>query len=155
MVGKTASQTKADQARMAAMSGIDCIPCMIDGWDDVPATVQHVTEVGRRLEDEHQHTYRSCAWHHLGEPPPQANGSPSAAAKMYGPSFKHNPREFAEHYGSERQLVQIQTALVRMQDRENQRGRYLTSAKIGRLAIALHAELVLGKSPDPEAMRVI
>lgn len=147
MVGRTKYQTKADEKRLAGVSQLGCLPCMIAGWNDVPATVQHVTEGGVRLEDEHQMTYPGCPWHHLGELPDDFRGSMRLVTRKYGPSFKHNKREFAEAYGSERELVHVTDALLRVVDVEWRRGRYMGPEELGKVAIELHREIVRGIAP--------
>ena len=147
MVGKTKTQNAADKRRFEAMSEIGCIPCMIGGWDGVPATTQHVTEAGRRLNDEHQQTYRSCQWHHLGKFDDPVR-SIRAATKIYGPSFERNKRAFAERYGTERQLIQIQDALVRMYFRAHEKGEYLPAPELTRLTNGLYREIVLDRPPS-------
>ena len=144
MVGKTKYKTKADEKRLSGVSQMGCLPCMIDGWNDVPATVQHITEGGVRLEDEHQKTYPSCPWHHQAYPPESCHGSSRLARRKFGPSFANNKRNFAERYGSERDLVQITDALLRVIDSEWRRGCYLGPAALGKVAVELHREIVLG-----------
>lgn len=147
MVGKTKTQNAADRQRMKIMAEIPCIPCMVDGKKAVPATVQHRTDCGRRMEDEHQQTYRSCPWHHLGEVPPGYRGSISRATLRHGPSIAHDRRTFAYVYGTEEELVMLQDALIRMVESANRRGEYLTTGTLRRLTKMLHREIVTGVSP--------
>ncbi len=144
MVGKTKYKTKADEKRLSGVSQMGCLPCMIDGWNDVPATVQHITEGSVRLEDEHQWTYPGCPWHHLGEVPDKFRGAVRLATRSLGPSFKHNKRDFAIAYGSERELVHITDALLRVVESERRRGGYLDPEPLGKVAVELHREIVLG-----------
>ncbi len=144
MVGQTKYQTKADEKRLSGVSQLGCLPCMIDGWNDVPATVQHITEGSVRLEDEHQMTYPSCPWHHLGQPPDSFRGSINLAERKFGPSIKYRKKRFSNKYGSERELVHITDALLRVIDSEWRRGCYLGPAALGKVAVELHREIVLG-----------
>ena len=147
MVGATKSQTKADTIRLSTLSDIGCIPCLIKGWPDVPATIQHVTDCGRRAEDEHQETYGSCEWHHLGVLPSSAFGSIDRATKALGPSFHHNKKAFEYRYGPETKLVKIADALVRMVWRACEKGEYINGAEKAKLTKALYKEIVLGIPP--------
>jgi hypothetical protein len=144
VVGKTKPQTKDDARRLAVIVQIGCLPCLIDGWGGVEATVQHITEGGRRVEDEHQNTYGSCTWHHLGEVPPSFNGDARAATRRFGPSFYHSKREFAMKYGSERQLVLIQDRLVEEFIRANEQSHFMTSQELSLRASKLFQDIVLG-----------
>lgn len=147
MVGRTKPMNKADKERMEVMQEICCIPCMIQGWPGVRATTQHCTSCGRRYEDEHQVTYRSCEWHHLGYPPHGCKGKVSRATKQYGPSLAHEKLAFALHYGAELQLVQIQDALIRIILSARRRGAYLPETEQAKVVQELHSEIVLGVSP--------
>jgi hypothetical protein len=66
--------------------------------------------------------------------------------KKYGPSFARNKRGFVIRYGTERQLIQIQDALVRMYEKARDKGEYLPPVEIGKLTRCLHKEIVLGES---------
>ena len=71
MQGQKPPTTKAEEERLTALKETWCIPCAMDNWDGVPATIQHVLdESGQRLG--HHATYQACGWHHLGHCQPQA-----------------------------------------------------------------------------------
>ena len=97
--------TQSEKERMDAIGRGWCVPCMIK-QQQRPATVQHVTEGGRRLG--HRYTYGSCPWHH------QAVNEPGYSTQemigLLGPSFAHGRRFFESIYGDERDV------LVRLQD---------------------------------------
>ena len=98
MVGKTQPATKAEAERMHQVKYYTgCIPCLLSPRPilNVHATVQHVKEGNKRLG--HQYTYAVCGYHHFGHNP-----------KMFGPSLALNSREYAEVFGTERQLVSVQ-----------------------------------------------
>ena len=141
MVGRTPAKSKADRDRLAAVSSLPCLPCLIDGYPSVPATVQHVVEARKRLGD--FFTYPSCPWHHQAG----MNGNVEKLTATYGPSLALDRREFATRYGSERQLVAITDALVRMKESALMRGEFLTQRELVKIAGELHAEIVLGRSP--------
>ncbi len=148
MVGNTKTQNKADKLRLWAIKEIGCVPCMIDGWDDALCTIQHVTEGGRRLDNEHQMTYGACEWHHLGIKPREFGGSMHHAEKKYGPSFARNKRGYLRHYGMERELIQVQDALIRAYMKAHREACVMSSAALGKFARELFAEIVMGKKPS-------
>lgn len=143
MVGRTQARVIADQIRLTTLFEIGCIPCMIDGMDGEPATIQHVTSCGRRLEDQHQKTYSACAWHHLGHVPDfVSRNNVELATQMLGPSLAHQRRPYRDRYGTEADLIMIADGLVRMVRGASKRGEFLTQREIGELCRAMHAELV-------------
>ncbi len=148
MVGKTKTQNKADKLRLWAITEIGCVPCMIDHWDGTPTTIQHVTEGGRRIEDQHQMTYGACAWHHLGVKPLGFVGTMHRVEKLYGPSFARSKRAYLRHYGMERELIQVQDALIRAYMKAHREARVMSSAELGKYARDLFAEIVMGKKPS-------
>jgi len=144
MVGNTATQTKADRDRLSAISEMrTCLCCALEGWHDVPVTIHHITQAGRRMKDEHQHTLGLCAWHHLGIY--NQGMSRKAAESHFGPSLAHSKALFHERYGTELQLLQVQDALVRSYYADTRRGKYLPPEKIGRLTALLWDEICRGR----------
>jgi hypothetical protein len=129
MVGPTPAKSKAERERLAAVSSLPCLPCLIDGFPAVPATVQHVVEARKRLGDFFSYP------------------NVDKLTARYGPSLALDRREFATRYGSERQLVAITDALIRMRESSLKRGEFLTQRELVRIAGELHAEIVLGISP--------
>ena len=105
MVGRAKPATKAQRQRMAVIAEMGCLPCLIQRAER-PATIQHVTEGGRRLG--HDYTYGSCTWHHLGTK--EQGWSMQEMMGILGPSFAHGRKNFEEVYGDERDV------LVRLQD---------------------------------------
>ena len=149
MVGKTTVQNAADRARFASMSEIPCIPCMISWWPSIPAEVQHVTEAGRRLENEHQNTYKMCEYHHRGVNPNGRYKNARDCEKARGPSFARSKADFIKRYGDEADLVQIQDALIRIVDGARDKGEYLTDMKLMAITCELHREIVQKIPPRP------
>jgi hypothetical protein len=141
MVGPTPAKSKAERERLAAVSSLPCLPCLIDGFPAVPATVQHVVEARKRLGD--FFSYPSCPWHHQAG----MSGNVDKLTARYGPSLALDRREFATRYGSERQLVAITDALIRMRESSLKRGEFLTQRELVKIAGELHAEIVLWISP--------
>lgn len=152
MVGKTAPILKADKERFEIIVEIGCLPCLLERIHGTPCQVHHATDCGHRIEDEgseHRYTYGNCLWHHSGELNGTCRGSVQYAEKLYGPSLRLSSRAYHERYGSERELVQVEDALIRIWQAERRVGRYLPPDKLGRLARLLHDEIVHGRSPDP------
>ncbi len=87
-----------------------CLPCAMDGWEDVPPTVHHVLdESGQRIG--HLAVIPACGWHHLGKPPRTVSNIDTATAR-YGPSIEHDLRRFEEVYGPQRDLIKITSVAV-------------------------------------------
>ena len=87
-----------------------CLPCLIAGFSDVPTTVEHVTEAGRRLEGEEQHqwTIGLCEWHHFGHAP-----------ERWGRSLAHGRRGFEADFGDEVEvLVPAQNFMLALFDHQ-------------------------------------
>lgn len=145
MVGVTKAQNNADRERFSTFEEIGCIPHWITGWAALPQA-QHVTEGGRRLPDEHQHTYPCCPWHHQG-----LCFFGLTVGKMkdrYGPSFKHHKSEYLVTYGSEDDLVLIASAASRRILSDRRQGIYRPEQDVGVLVRQLHREIVLGQKPS-------
>jgi len=150
MVGKTKHQTVSDQIRLSILAEMPCIPCMIDRVFGVPSTIQHVTDCGRRYADQHQATYPSCEWHHLGLVNEAFAGSIRLFTEARGPSLFHSKKSFLRQYGQEVELIQIADALVRHVRRQRSRQTEPTPTELGHLCVALHREIVMGIKPSEE-----
>ena len=87
------SMTKADSARLAAISDMSCIVCRQEGYD-TPAEPHHLVQAGRRLG--HQYTVPLCFNHHR-------SGLRTAEVVSRHP----HKTEFERRYGSEQTLLDI------------------------------------------------
>lgn len=125
-------QNKNDRKRLEILSGVGCIPCMIDGWLREPPTIQHKTDCGRREKDEHQRTYPSCAWHHQGYAVPGL--TVHEMTQRYGPSFAVSKRDFEAWYGLEEDLIGMANGICHEYEQAWAEGRYLTDADLARMA---------------------
>jgi Recombination enhancement, RecA-dependent nuclease len=97
--------TTNEKLRMDLIAQLGCLPCRLQRMDR-QATVQHVTEGGRRLG--HAYTYGSCPWHHQVKT--ENDMTNQEMIGLFGPSFAHSRREFEATYGDERNvLVRLQT----------------------------------------------
>lgn len=103
MVGKTAPITDRDRVRFRVIKEyIGCIACLLefDGAGDIAlTTIEHVTDRGRRLADEHQATIGLCEWHHQAKPWPGLR--PDEMRRVLGPSLAEGRYPFEERYGDE------------------------------------------------------
>lgn len=145
MVGATKTQSKADRDRFSCFEEIGCIPHWITGWAALPQA-QHRTSGGRRLEDEHQHTYPCCPWHHQGL---CFDGKTVGQMRdQYGPSFAHHKSEYLLTYGTEEELEHITDAAVRRILSNRRQGLYLPEGNVGALIRELHREIVKGEKPS-------
>ena len=138
MVGQTDRPTAEEQRRLDILADIEfCLPCLIDGWTEA-GEIHHVVEGRVRLG--HRWTYLNCPWHHRGKPPTELTFD-------FGPSLARSSTKYAQRYGTERQLVQMQDALVRISEQAARRHEYIADIKLISLSRQLHKEIVLGVSP--------
>lgn len=109
MVGKTAPVRRQDEIRFKVITEyVGCLCCAIDaqhlGHEDISlTTIEHVTDRGRRLPDEHQATIGLCPWHHQAVP--WARLSKKEMRLILGPSLAEGRKPFEEHYGDEVQVL--------------------------------------------------
>ncbi len=120
--------TASESRRLEAVASLWCMPCAMDGWDGVLATVQHVVEGKYRLG--HEYTWPGCCWHHLGEPPDSRYTIADAAAH-WGPSLQHDLRGFEAVFAPERTLVLITDNLLRRKAELEAEGDVLTEEQYG------------------------
>jgi hypothetical protein len=81
-----------------------CLCCAIElhgsGYEDIAlTTIEHVTENGRRLFDEHNATIGLCPWHHQAVP--WNYKTKSQMRDLLGPSLAEGRKPFEDHYGDE------------------------------------------------------
>lgn len=117
VVGKTAPIRRRDEVRFYVIRYYTgCLCCAIELYnscrEDVSlTTIEHVTNHGRRLEDQHQATIGLCPWHHQAVP---WNGlSKKEMRNILGPSLADGRRPFEEHFGDEVDvLLPLQDELI-------------------------------------------
>jgi hypothetical protein len=85
----TAKQ-RSDWDKIAA---VGCIPCLLDGFPETPATISHAHDHGNK---DHDRVYGACPAHHLYQ---------NAVEGI--PNRHKNPIEFKQRYGSDSELVDI------------------------------------------------
>lgn len=79
-----------------------CLPCLLMGWLDVHATIEHVTERGRRVgkgAEQHKWTIGLCVWHHFGHT--IGNKNRQKMSGELGPPLTWGRKNFEEHFGDE------------------------------------------------------
>lgn len=103
VVGRTAPILRRDEQRFRVIQAIGCLPCLMVGDAGVPATIQHVSRGYKRVggAGQHQQTYGSCTWHHLGYAP-----------KRRGPSLADGRRPFEMYFAPEEDLIRLQDDLI-------------------------------------------
>jgi len=105
MVGKTKRIKREDEIRFKVITEyIGCLCCAIElhnaGHEDIAmTTIEHVTDRGRRLKNQHQATIGLCPWHHQGVPWARLNGS--EMVNILGPSLANGRKLFEDQYGDE------------------------------------------------------
>lgn len=112
MVGKTPRARKNERQRMDTIAiYCGCLPCLLRGYLDRHTTIEHVTNRGRRLEDEHMATIGLCIWHHFGHT--HGSGRRSKYRRDLGPALAHGRIPFEEHFGDEvKVLIPVQNFLL-------------------------------------------
>lgn len=117
MVGKTKPIKPRDQLRFRIICDyMGCLCCALDersaGYEEIAlTTIEHVTEHGRRLPDEHQATIGLCPWHHQGIP--WNTMTKKKMLLILGPSLADGRKPFEAHYGDEvNVLLPLQDELI-------------------------------------------
>ena len=118
MVGAVPQATPLQKHRFEVIKEYGgCVPCLLMGHKDVHATIEHVTESGRRIgkgNEQHDNTVGFCGYHHFGH---CWHGlTKRLMIKMVGPSLAHGRKSFEEHFGPEETLVQLQDLIVHTYD---------------------------------------
>ena len=103
------SATRAEKRRMDRIKIIGCLPCLLDGMPDRICDVHHVLDDSGEKRLGHRFTYGGCLWHHKGDERPYGK---STMREVFGPSLAEEPSRYAERYGSEQQLVELQDFLI-------------------------------------------
>ena len=118
MVGKTPKATPAQEHRFEVIKEYGgCVACMLMGYNDVHASIEHVTESGRRIgkgNQQHNWTIGLCGWHHFGRCWHGRNRQQMVG--IVGPSLSHGRKYFEEYFGREEILVQIQDLIIARYD---------------------------------------
>ena len=79
-----------------------CLPCLLMGYLDIPASIEHVTERGRRVgkgAEQHRWTIGLDNWHHFGHTPSHTGRQQISGER--GPSLIWGRKTFEEHFGDE------------------------------------------------------
>jgi len=117
MVGKTAPIKRLDEVRFHVIQEYcGCLACLLQGHElgheaIALTTIEHVTEHGRRLPDEHQATIGLCPYHHFGTPWRMLRRDDML--RILGPSLAHGRKPFEAHFGDEvKVLLPVQDELI-------------------------------------------
>ena len=110
MVGKTDPILPHHRERFEQIRAIGCLPCLLRGLAGIHATVEHITEHGRRAVDQHEHTIGLCGWHHFGHA-----GHPERMAAEWGASLAQGRKAFEADFGDEELvLLQVQNFAIEL-----------------------------------------
>lgn len=102
MKHSTKKPTKAEAARLAQLSNMPCVACMLGGKVQFQrCEIHHLLSGGRRRG--HAATVPLCAWHHRGEP---AQYTARYMTAVYGPSLARAPKLFRATYGTDDKLLE-------------------------------------------------
>ena len=138
--------TASEARHLEAVASLWCMPCAMDGWDGILATVQHVVEGNRRLG--HAFVWGGCCWHHLGDPP--GNYTIADATARWGPSVQHELQRFQRVFAPELTLVLMTENLLRRKYELEGAGDVLTAEQYGKwvrqeAAIRLNRCVAIGR----------
>lgn len=107
----TGTPTKAEKARMDKMKEMgQCVACYqrgIHGWGYVE--LHHLLSGNKRIG--HLATVSLCIYHHRGLFE-SGGGSLADAKAVYGPSLAHGSKPFRAEFGTDKELLDLQNALL-------------------------------------------
>lgn len=114
----TGRPTKAQSGRFEAMRRLGCIACRMNAKHGLPTAsfgdnnleIQHLLSGGRRIG--HEATVCLCHYHHQGKRLPVDGEGYCSHAKIFGPSFGHEPNAFRLMYGREDEQLAYQNQLL-------------------------------------------
>ena len=112
MSHSTGTPTKAQAARLAAVSAMSCVCCQMESMQQPwPTEVDHLVDKGyRKHSGGHDATIPLCAWHHRGI---CRDGMTAETMRAhYGPSFELQQRTASNWYGTKRELLEFVNALL-------------------------------------------
>lgn len=112
MTHSTGRPTKAQSARLDAVSAMCCVCCQMErAQQPWPTEVDHLVDKGtRKHSGGHDATIPLCAWHHRGLCLDGVSAETMHA--RYGPSFALRGRLAATWYGTKRELLEFVNALL-------------------------------------------
>ena len=94
---------------MDAINSFGCIACWLDGYDETPCVVHHMLSGNRRIG--HHATIGLCPAHHHRS----TSGLSVSKCIAIGPSWHEQRREFRARYGSDTELVAMQSEVIGVQ----------------------------------------
>ena len=95
---------------------VGCLPCLLNGWPNQHADYHHVTNGDARYG--HMIGFPMCLWHHRGKVDWSHTMTLDETRERMGPSYELHRKDFLERYGSERQLVELNTRAIVMYGEE-------------------------------------
>lgn len=111
--------TKDEAARIVESKFGPCIPCLV--WalaggmpiEHVPMGVSYDHKKSGNIRRGHGFGYGACAWHHYGNQvaPPQG-WTVESMRTHYGPSLLDGSRVFHATYGSDDELIDLQSRVL-------------------------------------------
>lgn len=123
MKHSTGNRTKAEQARFDKMKEMRiCMACYLDG-----SKVRRFIEIHHLLSGNkrigHMATVSLCPWHHRGvwesgfdHEHESFIRTVGKYAGLYGPSLAHGSKPFRARYGTDKELLALQNALLEGKD---------------------------------------
>lgn len=113
----TGKPTKAEEARIIAAKEGPCMACEIwhekgnapHGWSPIYGCDYNHCKSGN-IRRGHMAGYALCPWHHRGVP--DFDFSAAEMRKFAGPSLMDGSRLFHETYGSDQELIDLQSKFL-------------------------------------------
>lgn len=113
----TGAPTKAEVARIVAAKDGPCIPCL--SWaiqgnmrvDDVVIGGDYDHKKSGNIRRGHMQGFCSCLWHHRRDP---CGVSFDSITIYLGPSLLDGSKLFRESYGTDDELIELQTLVIEL-----------------------------------------
>lgn len=114
----TGKPTKAEAARIVAAKEGPCIPCLswaISGQMDIAEVVvggDYDHKKSGNIRRGHMQGFCSCGWHHRRLPLGLCGSN--WMASFFGPSIMDGSKAFRAAYGTDDELIQLQTMVIEL-----------------------------------------
>ena len=111
----TGKPTKEESARIVAAKTGPCVACLVRAraglldFDRVSYLNDYNHAKSGNIRRGHMHGYALCRWHHMRQPGEETH---LFMTTIYGPSLLDGSRLFHETYGTDDELIDLQTITI-------------------------------------------